>query len=702
MPEEFLARKRSSAVRQPTEPRCDAFTAWALATDFKDSIAPGSSSSTPFALWLMLKLHALGKGESPIEQLYQMASQLPSGWLMLPGQYRTALAGLAVARYCTALASPDFIRFLADSSRLARVAKPVLRDRLEAIRARIEAFEIGLQAADWGQCIEHESLIPAAKSPPRSVVGIIDDGLPFAHHRFCWIDHGQRRTRFLALWDQSHPVTGGAARPAGRRWCLGRSLDAADMDRALRAGSDQGRVDDDAVYHHAGMARLLRHRVTHGAHVMDLACGSEPPVSPYELPAIIGVQLRPMESTLCLSSGAHLFDAIRYVVAQADAACGVEAGGSAKPCCITLNASVGNIAGPHDGHSLFEEAVDELLRLRRAAFKDSPINLVLPAGNSNLSRCHAWAQMDPGTEVQLDWHLSPDDGTSSYLEIWLRPVGAESAQPSPALEVALTLTPPVSGKVLSVSATQTAGSTAGAEECALLDAAAGHPLAMLGLYPQPANGRWWMGLVTVAPTAPNGPWTYAPPAGAWKLSITLGASSVPVYCNVYSQRDEKSFGHKGLGRQAVIVDNIDHDFDAEGFRALTDNGGAFRRRQGTDNGLATGRNVRVMGGVVAQPGRPEPARYSSAPLPTRRTPNRKLAVTEDSPVLHGLHAAGSRSGTVVTLSGTSMAVPQLARVLALRASEKSVGKATDFDGVDRDVLAPAADLKRRSRLRRGG
>ncbi len=686
---------QARAVRQPSEPLCDTFTSWAFATGFRDSIAPGAQAAKPKALWLMLRLSTLGN-DSPPALLSAAAAQLQPGWLYIPQQYASPLRGLEKARHCTALASPAFIRYLVDPGLEAPDGhdKPILA----SIRSIIDAYEIGLQASEWTECTNAKPLISKAEKRPKAVIGVIDDGLPFAHHRFSWNDQGQRRTRFLALWEQSEFAK------SDRRWCLGRTLDGAQMDKAIRDGSISGRVDDDAVYHHAGTANLLRHRVTHGAHVLDLACGAEPPTRANDLPAIIGVQLRPMESTLGLSPGAHLFDAIRFVVAQADAACG-----DAAPCPIAINASVGNIAGPHDGHSLIEEAMDELLRLRRKAFPGVPIDVVLPAGNSHLSRCHAWSEMAPDSSMKLDWHLSVDDGTSNYLEIWLRPKDFNPDDDLPDLAISISLTPPPPAPPMPQPLTvkQAYGQTADAAEIALIDG--DDVIAVVGLHPQPANGRYWMALVTIAPTAAYGPWQYAAPAGNWQLEITVGEPSASIYCNVYSQRDDKSFGHKGRGRQAMIGDNFDRVFDNSGATMLRD-GDSFRRRVGTVNGLATGTEVRVAGGLISKPGGAwEPARYSSVAIPERapdpfpdpRTSNRVFAFTEDSPVLHGLHAAGTRSGTIASVSGTSMAAPQLARVLSSGTFDLIPAVVKDFDDVFRPVVRPARDLQQRSKRRRG-
>jgi hypothetical protein len=669
-----------------SDPRCDAFTTWAFETGFRDGMPAGSQPKPVEAVWLMLRLRDRS-GQPAIAWLLAQAKSLPPGWLRIPRQYSLRIKGLDRAHYCTALASPRFIQYLKDPG-LVPARGPVGRV-LKAIREGIERYEIGLQAAGWndvGQALPAST--PALQPLPPAVIGVIDDGLPFAHERFSWIDgKGARHTRFLSLWDQSAPD---ASDP---RWCLGRVISGAQMDAAMQQASTAHGVDEDAAYHHAGVAHLLRHRITHGAHVADLACGEPPPSSPSAAPAIVGVQLRPMESTLCISPAAHLFDAIRFVIAQADAACG----GPTRP--IFVNASVGNIAGPKDGHSMFEAAVDELITLRKSTA--APVEVVLPEGNSYLSCCHAWSEINADSALALDWHIRPDDGTSSYLEIWLRPKGfSKHPQKKFKLAVMLTLTSP---QGLNCKVELTTRSRSSSVEKILRDAN-GNVIAVLGLHARPANGRHWMGLVTVAPTAPYGPWTHCAPAGSWRVTVETGSTSDALYCNVYSQRDEKSFGHRGRGRQAVIEDGIDRVYDGQGKRILED-GNSYRRRVGTINGLATGKDTRAVGGVMRSTGDCPlvPASYSAVSIPEdlpaqlRRT----LALTDDTVVLSGIHAAGTRSGVTVALVGTSTAAPQQTRALARGQLGGGPAQVEDFNGTARILLIPSGDLAKRSKRRLG-
>jgi hypothetical protein len=103
---------------------------------------------------------------------------------------------------------------------------------------------------------------------------------------------------------------------------------------------------------------------------------------------------------------------------------------------------------------------------------------------------------------------------------------------------------------------------------------------------------------------------------------------------------------------------------AFGLRAATAPG-ALTRRRGI-NAIATGTQTIVIGGWIRRDRRL--ANYTAAgtagvPLPTRAAPS-YIVSTDDSLVHAGVLAAGSRSGSVVAMSGTSVAAPQYARALA--------------------------------------
>jgi hypothetical protein len=95
----------------------------------------------------------------------------------------------------------------------------------------------------------------------------------------------------------------------------------------------------------------------------------------------------------------------------------------------------------------------------------------------------------------------------------------------------------------------------------------------------------------------------------------------------------------------------------------------YVRREGVFNSIATGYETIVVGGlresdrVVAEysPNDDYSLRPQRPGTPAARNVGLTYAVTEESRTLHGVRAAGTRSGSTVRLSGTSMAAPQIVR-----------------------------------------
>jgi hypothetical protein len=134
----------------------------------------------------------------------------------------------------------------------------------------------------------------------------------------------------------------------------------------------------------------------------------------------------------------------------------------------------------------------------------------------------------------------------------------------------------------------------------------------------------------------------------------------PITCRI--QRDT-SFGHTRGARQSYF----DDCFDETGTWARGENPErAFVRRFGTINGLATHDSVTVVGSCVGSSCRP--ARYSSAGASAGSSEPGTVhysAPSETSYAVAGVPAAGTRSGAVFHMSGTSTASPQVAREFAI-------------------------------------
>ncbi len=101
-----------------------------------------------------------------------------------------------------------------------------------------------------------------------------------------------------------------------------------------------------------------------------------------------------------LGDSKQLLDAVKYILDTA----------GERPCVI--NISLGTNGGPHDGTSLFEQSIDDLL------IGKSNRSIVIAASNSYNDRIHASDVVSQGNSVDLHWQVNNGDFTFNELEIW--------------------------------------------------------------------------------------------------------------------------------------------------------------------------------------------------------------------------------------------------------------------------------------------
>ena len=129
-------------------------------------------------------------------------------------------------------------------------------------------------------------------------------------------------------------------------------------------------------------------------------------------------------------------------------------------------------------------------------------------------------------------------------------------------------------------------------------------------------------------------------------------------------RDETLPGYPQAGRQSFFDDPLYQRFDYAGRDLETDDTStSVVQRRGTINSIATGDRTIVMGGYLRK--EMVPAKYSAAATlpPPPRWPD-AATPSDDSRVHQGVLAAGSRSNSVFAMEGTSVAAPQIARMVA--------------------------------------
>ncbi|WP_332775448.1 hypothetical protein [Polaromonas sp.] len=553
-------------------------------------------------------------------------------WLNVPPVY-TSPAAPAGLRFCTARIKPAFFKHIRPGG---------------SLHALVQRFELGLPT---GRHVEDPAPHTASNGATPTlltgkVIGLIDGGLAFANANF--LRNGKSRTAYF--WRQDSKGVGQTPASMG----YGHELTAADINQAMQHHTYNGMVDEGAVYTHFEL-RDLQKNVNHGTHVMDLACGPRTllaqfagaPPHPDAPPSWdlanddasrhdnVTVQLdwSNVTDTSGGSMNVSVMDGLMYILSRC-----------APSAKLAVNLSWGTLAGPHDGSSALEAAMDQLIEL-----KNGKLQIIVPAGNSYQSRTHANATLSKGQHVTLHWRGQPDDSTQSFLEIWL-PQGAHG--------VTVQITPPGRPALPALAWGKSGMWTNGGA----------HPLCAV-IYPQSVatGAHGTCALVAAAPSFSFKSSTTTAPSGIWEVKIT-NTHSGNVTLDAYIERDDVAIGQHTGARQSYFEDR---DYDTSG------NPGSFVdhpnnptpiRRSGNFNSLSTGKRTISVGGLrVADSSW---ARYSPRkPDPDGSRPQRPGVVkvpdtvgfTDENPALIGVLGAGTRSGAVVRTIGTSDAAPQETR-----------------------------------------
>jgi hypothetical protein len=601
------------------------YAEWAIATDF--AYLEGKWFRVLLELRKPVALLAVAMDEYRINDLVR-----------IPPIYRTPARGLKAEDVvsCMAIMTKGALKALVKGE-----GDPEIIARLKPFRGELLRLELGTAApAEFSTEPYPADDRPLADTPPRrAVVAVIDDGIAFAHERFRSAD--RKYTRFKFFWNQDDLATSPDV-------SFGREFKEDEINDLLDRHDHGGYVDEDALYREAGQDLAAR-RAKHGTHVMDVACGLDADEVAGNSPYLIGVQLPKWvtheTSGELLTPLVHL--AIAYILDRADDI-SLECGTAPLP--IVINLSYGTIAGPHDGTGQIEAAIDRWIAAREPT---APLRVVLPAGNHYLARCHARFTLALASKGNyptqlLHWRVQPDDKASSIAEIYF-PRSMQDGSP-PELSVRITMPDGHSSGWI-----QPGG---------------------FWLWPSPnpsqvrfqANNyafgtsyRRWVKLI-MSPTAQLARHPRTAPSGTWKIEIRNESTVGEVEVNAWVQRGDTPFSYPLWGRQSRFDDDKYVRFDPQGRPEEEDDLASPIRRRGTQNAMATGNYPVVIGGFRRDDGKP--SRYSGAgPVATRTGPD-AAAIADDSVAMHGILAAGTRSGSVIALDGTSVAAPQITRLIA--------------------------------------
>ena len=616
--------------------RIDPYLVWADATDFAD-LGGLRMGQIPIIIEL--------KKPRTAEAFAREVNNDP--YIHVSPFYALPASGLEKTTFCTATVKREFF--------LKLVHGPWT--------SWIERFEIGLPVRSSvdpvtlisplqnGQIEPKEKVQFSGSQDPPNIVGVIDDGLAFAHWRFR--EPCGKTTRVDYFCDQGY-----AAGEPQARVNSGRELTKANIDGYMAAATQAGLVNEDAVYRKAKYGEV-NESISHGTHVMDLLCGGDPgnPEDEAAEARIIGVQIhlpcRRTRDTSGRSLALHALNGMRYILDRADSI--ARAHKAFGPSPVVINLSYGNFAGPHNGCSMLECAMDELREMR------DKLSVVLPAGNNYLTRCHAAFELESKGEKELNWRVQPDDATPNFMEIWAPPerMGHD-----------------FSVEVIPPWGTSNPANLVGKNGVRILTD--GKTVICTVVYLEKvATGDRPVVLVALAPTLSLDSGRKAGPSGIWRIRIKNNADrKYRIAARI--QRDDTPFSYRLRGRQSRFEDAkyVVYDYagrfvetDDQDYRGrpLPPDKQSYVKREETINGIATGRNTVIAGSYRRSDGKT--ALYSAS---ARNFGPDALLVSDDSWVQKGVLAAGSRSGSIFAMNGTSVAAPQLARTLVPPVTETPI------------------------------
>jgi len=328
---------------------------------------------------------------------------------------------------------------------------------------------------------------------------------------------------------------------------------------------------------------------------------------------------------------------------------------------VLINISYGNIAGPHNGTSILEQAIDELVDAH--VHTHLPLSVFVSSGNHKQAKCHACVNVQPTEPAELLWRVYPDDRTANFMELWLPE--AEHGFDESSLEIKVC---PPGGQVENALSIKL-------EESWSLNNNTNHPECVVVGLPGNKNAVGNRGMFLIALTPTFGSQSISATPGLWKIILTNN-SSTACEINAWVERDDRTVATTIAGRQSHFEDPKHNHLDAHGYPLLNDvadNG--YIRVDGTVNGIATGQHtITVASKKISDD---KMTYYSGTGVDTTHSgsTDRQLSIkdfslamaSDDSYETPGTIASGSVSGSKVVMSGTSVA-----SALATRAEVKKL------------------------------
>ncbi len=529
-------------------------------------------------------------------------------------------------------------------------------------------LQMGFPRGASGGAQQPEPLPPPAPCPgphpplPMTpvVLAVIDDGCAFAHQRLL----DSTGTRVVAIWNQStfDDVFDSSrwGRPCGFKY--GGVIYKADLDFIMFTTDGGGlpnpniEVDELACYQRywkkGKRNRGMQGRESHGAAITMIAAGSSTKFNDFAGKAPVVFVDLPLEQVE-ISSGRWMavngLDAMRFIEATARDSYRGSKGEANVP--LVINLSSGSSAGPHDGTSMLECAMDELLE------NDDNLAITLAAGNSRLAESHVSKTVSARGNSVIEFFVPHSKLWETYVELWL-PAGTK-AKSDVLNRVQFVLHSPDGGSTAPVSLSPEVNSSADFIKSKTSEIVAGIQFSRTVVQ---SLGRS-MVLVAIAATNNHPRYVHAA-AGAWRVEIT-NKNKIPVTVDAWIERDEVVFGARRpqLARFFDSEASDSHVTDWAESPADT-----AVKRSGTFSNIASGQQKSVQRTFAVGAGTGDyesgfASPYSGAPMDGRPSPS-FVATADRGPARPGILVNGNYRGALRHINGTSVTAPLVARWIA--------------------------------------
>jgi subtilisin family serine protease len=226
------------------------------------------------------------------------------------------------------------------------------------------------------------------------IVAVIDTGIDIFHDSF---RDSQGKTRILELWDQS-ATTGGSAPPLPFTQTRGRVYNTKDINDGITAGPPFASIDDNG----------------HGTHVAGIAAGNGRQDDRCSFPGrYVGVA---PEADLVVVKAIALPATASSNTREALAWC-AQAGARHGGKAVSINCSWGHDIGPHDGTDFNDISVDNVLR---PSVGPAPAGLVVTcsAGNAGDKEIHESGTVAAGASGTVSFVVPDGVADVDHLDIW--------------------------------------------------------------------------------------------------------------------------------------------------------------------------------------------------------------------------------------------------------------------------------------------